>query len=517
MTERPRVAIAGIFIESNAFCPPFRFTPEEASSTFRGEEILADARSDNPRVHKEVSGFVRRMDERTDWEPLSILFAGMKPAGPADQSKVDAYLEEILAALARAGRLDAVYIANHGAMTATQDEDIEGTIAARIREAVGDVPVVATLDLHGNISQRHVDSLDLAVSYREDPHYDQYRTGVECADGLIEILSGTRTVLANLRLPIVPPNVSLATDDGPYGEVIAIGQQMMDERIMNVSVLAGFAFSDTSKNGIHVIVTARRDRDPQGARAAEIAEAVAQAAWDRKARFDWNLTAMEDAVNAAVAVGDDASQPPLLLVDLGDNAGAGGSARSLWMLRALHEAGAKDALVACLFDPGVVAQAWRAGIGGEFDAVFTGDDWAGGPARYAARAQVVALADGRCIARRGIGKGRSLNAGESCLLRCGPTLVMATSRHTVMNDPAYVEMMGIKPGSFRSIVLKGRGSSYRKAWGDYFPEGRENLFVDTPGRTSPVLDRFDWKRLPRPVWPIDRDATWAGAKAAVRT
>lgn len=516
MEHRPRIAIAGIFIESNAFCPTFHFTTAEASTLLEGDAFLADARAPAPWVHKEVSGFVTRLDERLDWEPVPILFAGMKPAGPVDQGKVQGFLDRILASLAAHAPLDAVYIANHGAMTATGDEDIEGTIASRIREVVGAIPVVATLDLHGNVSQRHVDALDLVVSYREDPHYDQFRTGVECADGLMEILGGQQTVLANLRLPIVPPNVSLATEDGPYGEVIALGQELMDERVMNVSVLAGFAYSDTTKNGIHVIVTARRDKDPDGAHAAQIAEAVANAAWERKERFDWNLTSVEDAVAVAVEVGEDARLPPIFLVDLGDNAGAGGPANSLVMFRALHEAGAKDALIPCLYDPGLVAQAEKAATGATFDAVLTGDGWAGGPQRYETRAQVLALADGHCTARSGIGAGRKLNSGPACLVRCGPTLVMATTRHTTMNDVAYVEMMGIRPGSFRSIVLKGRGSAYLRAWGDYFPPDRAQIEVDSPGRTSPVLDRFDWSRLPRPVWPIDRDAEWTKRAAHVQ-
>lgn len=515
MTDRPRVAIAGIFIESNSFCPPFRFTPEENSLLFRGEAFIADARSDNPRVHKEVSGFIRTMDERSDWEPLPILFAGMKPAGPADHGRVMEFLNEIVATMASAGPLDAVYIANHGAMTSTEDEDIEGTIAARIRRAAGTIPVVATLDLHGNISQAHVNALDLAVAYRLDPHYDQFERGVECAEGLLEILAGTKTVVANLRLPLVAPNVSLATDEGPYGEVIAAGQDLIDERIMNVSVLAGFAYSDTSKNGMHVIVTARREEDPDGVRAAEVTEVVATAAWERKARFTWNLTPMDEAIRIAAEVGADPSQPPVFLIDLGDNAGAGGPANSLWMFAGLHEAGARDALVACLYDPGIVAQAQAAGVGGHFEARFTGDNWSGGPKSYNAEAECLALSDGRCMARRGIGKGRSLYAGDSCLIRCGPTLLTVNARHTTMNDPAYVEMLGIGPGDFRSIVLKGRGSSYHKAWGDYFPPERGAIKVDTPGRTSPALDRFDWKRMPRPVWPIDRDAEWSDRRATI--
>jgi len=515
MTNKPRVAIVGIFIESNAFSPPFRFTPEEGSQTFRGDEITAQARAAAPRVHKEVSGFVQRMDALGEWEPVPILYAGLKPAGPADQASVDAYLQEIIEALGAAMPLDAVYIANHGAMTATGDEDIEGTMARRIREAVGAIAIVTTFDLHANVSSRHVGVLDLAVSYREDPHFDQYRTGVECAEGLREILSGTSTVLANIRLPLVAPNVSLATEDGPYGEVIAYGQSLIDERIVNVSILAGFAYSDTSKNGFHIIVTGRRDLDPQGRHTAEVAERIAAFAWNMHERFDWNLTAMDEAVAMAVEVGRDPALPPLFLVDLGDNAGAGGPANTLWMFRALHEAGAQDALIACFKDPGLVAQAEAAGIGNSFDAVLTGDEWDGGPAQYKCRAEVLALHDAPCIGRCGIAKGRTLYAGKSCLLRCGPVLIAANSRHTTMNDPAYVEMLGIRPGSFRTIVLKGRGSRYHIAWGDYFPKDRESVSVDTPGRTSPVLDRFNWKRLPRPVWPLDRETVWSGGPAEV--
>ncbi len=515
MTLSPRVAIAGIFIESNAFCPPFRFTPEEGSAEFLGQALLDDARAEQPRVHKEVQGFVRRMDETTDWQPQPILFAGMKPAGPVDQAKVDGYLRQILDGLRAAMPLDAVYICNHGAMTATEDLDIEATIATAIRREVGTIPVVATLDLHGNISQAHVDALDLAVSYREDPHYDQFRTGTECADGLIEILAGCRTLVANRRLPIVAPNVSLATFDGPYGELIELGQSLIDRRIMNVSILAGFAYSDTPKNGMHVIVTARRDQDPDGAYAREVVERLTEWAWSNRMRFDWDLTPIEEAVSAAVKAGEDDNLPPVFMVDLGDNAGAGGPARSLWMLQALHRAGARDALVACFHDPVTAAEAHRRGPGARFHATLTGDDWEGGPASFSTPVEVLALSDGHCVGRRGISAGRKLYAGPSALLRAGSVLITVNTRHTTMNDPAYVEMLGIGPGDFRSIVLKGRGSNYLAAWGDYFPPATPALYVDVPGRTSPVLTRFDWTALPRPVWPIDRDTAWHPEPVAV--
>lgn len=397
-------------------------------------------------------------------------------------------------------------------MTATQDEDIEATMVERIRQAVGRVPIVATLDLHGNVSDRLIDAIDLVVSYRSDPHTDQFQTGVEAADGMLELVGGLRTELASIRLPLVAPNVSLETAGGPYGDVIALGQELADDTILNVSVLAGFAYSDTSKNGLHVIVTGRGP----GSSAARIAEAVARRAWDERRRFDWALTPIEDAVAEAVAVGDDPGKPPVFLVDLGDNTGAGGPANTLWMFCALHEAGAKDALIGNFFDPTLADLAWEAGVGRRFPAVLTGDGFAGAPERYGAEAEVLALHDAPCIGRMGLSAGRTLYAGRSCLLRMGPTLISVNSRPTTLNDPVYLETLGVRPGSFRSLVLKGRGSTYKVSWADYFPADRKAMLVDTPGRTSPVLTRFDWTRLPRPVWPLDREMEWSVPEATMR-
>ena len=57
--------------------------------------------------------------------------------------------------------VDAVYIAAHGAMTTTANDDPDGDQFKMVREIVGpDVPIIATLDLHANVSQRMVDNAD---------------------------------------------------------------------------------------------------------------------------------------------------------------------------------------------------------------------------------------------------------------------------------------------------------------------------------------------------------------------
>src|SRR4030095_7094232 len=110
---------------------------------------------------------------------------------PVDGTLMDRFLETIRAALAAAGALDAVYIANHGAMLATNDEDPDGSVIALVRELVGpDTRIVVTLDLHGNISERMVSNCDLIVGYRTNPHVDMTERGEEAALGFVLLLSG---------------------------------------------------------------------------------------------------------------------------------------------------------------------------------------------------------------------------------------------------------------------------------------------------------------------------------------
>src|SRR5207249_8048884 len=140
-------------------------------------------------------------------------------------------------------------------------DDPEGVLFERIRNIVGpDVPVVATFDLHANVSDRMVDLIDAFIGYRTNPHLDMRERGAEAASVMRELLAGMKTERVRLRLPIVPPTVTLLTAAGPYAEMIELGQRRMIPAIVNVSVMGGFAYADTAKNGLSVIVTARGDR-----------------------------------------------------------------------------------------------------------------------------------------------------------------------------------------------------------------------------------------------------------------
>lgn len=504
-----RVGVVGMFLESNAFA---RVVTERSFRAFLyldGDDVSADARAEHPRVMTELVGFYDVMD-RGQWEPVPILVT-MSGGGPADHGFFEATMAEATAGLAAAGPLDAVYICNHGAMVTTEEEDGDGVFYAAVRDVVGpDVPIVATLDPHGNVSDLMVESVDLVVAYRTDPHTDQYERGVEAAELLHELWDGMQPHPVFVRLPIVAPNVSLFTDEGPFADLVAMGEERITPAVANVSILGGFAFSDTSKNGLAIIVTGRDDESA----ARELARDLADLGWANRDRFICDPTPMDEAIERAVAAGDDSSLPPMVFSDLGDNCGAGGPVNTLWMLEALHDAGAQGVLIVNFRDRRLVGVAEAAGEGATVTAEFTGDDWGrDGLTTFAAEATVLALHDGHLVGRRGIVANKSLYAGPMALLDLGGVRVVVTSRAAVGNDPIYAEALGVDLAAVRTIVVKVR-SSFPPAY-DEFVAHENMLFVDTPGRTSPMLERMPFERLPRPVYPLDRGFEWVNPLGAV--
>jgi microcystin degradation protein MlrC len=493
-------------LESNAFAPT---CPEASFRTLcylAGDDILADLESANPIQPAEISGFVSEMDSLgVAWEPVPIVVTASEPNGPCDQEFFDATLAEMQSRLTKAGPLDGVYFSAHGAMTATQSPDPDGDLFDMVRGVVGpEVPVVATLDLHANISDRMVESTDVLISYRTNPHVDQKERAGEAARVLAELFDGMKPVTAFIRLPIVAPTVTLLTAEGPYADLIDYGQRAKTDAILNVSVVAGFVFSDLAKNGLSVIVTARHDL----AAARQLAADIANRAWAMRERFQCTLTPLDDAVAAAVANGTNDSRPAHILADVADNPGGGGRGSTTWILSALMEAGAKGVLLGVFIDPALAEAAFEAGKGAAFNATFNAGGETEFSKRFRAAATVIGLSDGKVTGRRGLWAGRALDLGPSALLNLAGIKVVVGTNRKQCAEPMFFEMFGLDIADARTVVVKSRGH-FRAGFDEFFPP-EQVIEVDAPGLTSPVLSRFDFNNLPRPVFPLDPDATWDG-------
>jgi microcystin degradation protein MlrC len=272
--------------------------------------------------------------------------------------------------------------------------------------------------------------------------------------------------------------------------------------ILNVSVMGGFAYADSAKNGISVIVTARRDAGAARALAREIAEL----GWANRDRFRARLTSLKDAVALAVAAGKDAKKPALCLADVADNPGGGGRGNTTYLLEALLESSAEGVLLGMFNDAPLAEEAHQRGPGARFLARMNRAESNQFSKPLAHEAELVALSDGNCVGRRGIAAGRSLSLGKSAALRLGGVTLVVISNRQQCADPVFFEMFGLDIAKARTVVVKSRGH-FRGGFDEFFTN-EQIVEVDCPGLTSPMLSRFEWTRLSRPVVPLDETVSW---------
>ena len=171
---KKRIALMGMHLEANAFAPVSTEVDFRSAGYYVGEEITNDLAQANPRTAAELSGFVAEMNDRgADWQPVPILITGSEPGGPVDHAFFERTMAEMRSRLEKALPLDGVFFSAHGAMTSTESTDPDGALLEMVRDVVGlDTPLIATLDLHANISNRMVAKADILVSYITNPHVD---------------------------------------------------------------------------------------------------------------------------------------------------------------------------------------------------------------------------------------------------------------------------------------------------------------------------------------------------------
>ncbi|MFK7868332.1 MAG: M81 family metallopeptidase [Roseobacter sp.] len=496
-----RIAIIGFMLESNRFAPTTHQAGFDARCWLEGAEILTDAQSDAPRQCAEVPAFLGEIARRLDAEIVPILVAGAEPGGPLDETVLQTVLSNVRAGLSEHGPVDAVYIASHGAMVGVETPDPDGALLATVRAVVGPaVPIVATLDLHANLSDRMAEAADCLLGYRTNPHVDQAQIAKEAAIILARMIDGTRFHMSVLRLPLTPASVTLLTQGaGPYAELVRDASDLTNPtgEIANATVLGGFVYSDTPHNGIAVLVTAT-DHIVAEREAARLAGQL----WADRHSFTHTLTSIAGAVAAITA--PDGSR--WILSDSGDNPGGGGRGTSTDLLKALISADVRDVLYGLFVDAYLAQEACDRGIGARFEARFLRHACDVFGVAFEAEVEVVGCSDGQVVGRRGLVAGRRVDLGPTAALKIGGVTVVVVSARKQCADPVYFEHLGLDPADFRAVVVKSRG--HFRAGFDQFFTPEQVLEVDTKGLTSPILSNFTFEGLPRPVFPLDTDVTW---------
>ncbi|MEP7156632.1 MAG: M81 family metallopeptidase [Betaproteobacteria bacterium] len=503
----PRIALGCFMLESNAHSPVA--TREEFAQNYLqfGEEMARDWQSEHPGNSKCLTGFVEGMNTGAAWQPLPLMGTMVGASGPIDQVFFDEVVREMSERLKAVMPVDGVFLSLHGAAIGTVETDPDGTLLAAMRAIVGpDIPIIATLDLHANVSQKMVDNADVLVVYRTNPHVDMAERGVESAAHMRELLGGMRATTGFVKLPFIPPSVTQNTKSGPYADIINYGQSKMDSRVMNVSVVSGFSLGDTIKNGMSVIVTTRNDQTL----AKSLATDIATRTWSERHRYIPNLTSIEDATQMALACGVDVARPSLLFADVADNPGGGGRGNTVWILKAFHDAGVQGALLGIFFDAALAEEAHTRGKGARFHAKFNRNEPHSLSGKFEAEVEVEGLHDGNIIGTRGIAAGHGITLGRMALLRVDGIRVVVVSVRQQCKDTAMFEVFGIDIAKQRSVIVKSRGH-FRAAFDLLFSDDRI-IEVDVPGLTTPILSRVPYQNVRRPIFPLDADTVWSSAE-----
>ena len=425
--------------------------------------------------------------------------ASASPAGLVTEEIYQHVKSRMLADLAAAGRLDGVLLDLHGAMVPEGLDDGEGDLITAVRRAVGpSVPIAVTLDFHGNLTQAMVAGADLLHGYKTYPHVDMADRGVEAGARLAEVIAGRlRPTAAFRKPPLLPPLGNQGTARGPMRRLYDLADEMeRDPKVISVSLFAGFPYADIPDAGLGVYVVTNDDRPL----AEALAERLARVAWEHRHEFVHTARPVPDAVAAALA----ADGRPIVLADMADNTGGGAAGDGTEILRELVKVGARSAVVACLWDPAAVAACAAAGVGKRITLDVGGKVDARHGAPLAVTGVVRTLSDGRFVHKGPMMRGLPGRLGATAVLDVNDVKVILISYRWQTLDPEMIRFVGIDPLGEKILVVKST-IHYRAA---FEPIAKEIIEVDAPGLSSSNLDRFAFKRVRRPIFPLDPDTTY---------
>ncbi len=503
MSDHKLIAIGGIQHETNTFAPhlaPFEAF-ERADSwpgLTSGDALFATMAG----LNIPLSGFIDSTRQAGHGlHPLC--WCSAEPSSYVTRDAFERVAAMMLEGLRNADSVDAVYLDLHGAMVTEHYEDGEGELLRRIRELVGPgVPIVISLDLHANVTEGMVEFSDAMTIYRTYPHLDMAVTGARAYDLLDEIMAGPFLHKAMRKIPFLFPLSSQCTDFDPCKSIYNQFADMCQQPgLVNVDFATGFPPADIAECGAAIVVYGG-NRDAVDTAAEQLYEQVLAA----EADFDFELLEPDEAVVRAIA---NCSDKPVVLADAQDNPGAGGTSDTTGLLESLVRNGARQAVIAVMYDPEVADMAHDAGVGAVLETIVGGKSGLPGIDPYAARVVVEALGDGRFTYSGAMNLNSKAELGNMALLRVvdessDVRIVVGSSRSQCL-DLAMIRHLGIEPTEQKIVAVKS--TVHFRA--DFDPIAAETLVVIAPGIHPCKLDDLTYKNLRAgvrkgPLGPIHR-------------
>jgi microcystin degradation protein MlrC len=425
------------------------------------------------------------------WEVVESLHAFAEPAGPTIRTAYEEMRDKILSDLRAAGQVDAVLMFQHGAMIAEGYDDCETDLTTRIREVVGKKTRIGLeLDLHAHLDQKLVDACDLIVFYKAYPHIDY----AERADDLFMLMERTLKGEIDPVMALFDCRVMGLFPTTREGPMVGFTEDLFaaegKDGILSLSLNHGFPWADVPNAGAKMLAVA--DGDIEVAKRA--AERFGRQFYESRAEATLPFVPFDEAIRRATEKGD----RPLLLADTSDQTGGGAPGDTTYMIKALIDAGITDAVYAPLWDPLAVGICFELGVGAKLKLRIGGKyEPFSGPS-LDVDAEILFL---KRDAHQDQLSNEMVPMGDVAVIRAHGIEILLNTRRVGVFSPTMFTHHGI---TLEDKAVIGVKNLYKHC--DVFaPLVREQLFVATPGSCTPDWKAIPFRRIPRPMWPLDDD------------
>jgi microcystin degradation protein MlrC len=489
-----KILIGAVGHESNTFTP-FPTVLEDFHVRY-GSDVL-----NAPMRHSSLDGIIATLQAH-DAALLPAIAASAMPGGVVERSTYEKLKQAVLVpqGVRDMNDVDGVCLYLHGAMRAEGLDYCENDLLRDLRLQLGpDVPITIALDMHANIVAEMVENVDAMVAYHTAPHIDAFETGVRAAEILLQILEeGIQPRMGLAKIPFLLPGEMAQTSLDPMATMMRMVEEIEGHPdVLSASLANGHCWADVPDIGVAAVVVTKGD-----ARLAQNeANRLATAFWERRAEFGMSAEAypMEEAIEKAMA----AEESTVFLSDSGDNPGAGGTTDVPVMLERLLAKQATSVVIAGIWDIEAMEACAAAGVGQEVTLSLGGklDRRHGTPLEV--RGRVRLLTDGHYY-QGGIRRpSTQAKSGPVAVLNIDGVDVILSSTRLSFVDPVQLRSLGLDPLDYRIVVLK-RG--YLTA--PFQAISERSILAFSPGATNCDVTQMEFRRVNRPMYPLDSDATW---------
>ena len=488
-----RIAVAEIAQETDSFSPMVTSLSDfETYGLFYGQEMLERMRGVGP-----IGGMLDVVDEQSESVTLiPIVRAWASAGGTISTETIELLIGRLVDGLRESLPLDAVFLSLHGAASAAHDDDVEGYVLEAVRQVIGeDIPIICPVDHHANVTRRMIRHANVLVGHETQPH-DPPATGRKAARIMFEMLRGTiRPTMRWCKIPMITPQDQFLTSHGPMKQWFDLARKLENhDSVLDVSPYPMQPWLDVAEGGWAVIVHTNDDPDL----AQSLADQMADKAWELREQF-WASERVEPAI--AVRQATDADKGLIVLSDTGDSVYGGAPGDNTVVLREILKQQPPDLALVPVIDPEALAAAMDVGVGSSIEVELGGkvDNIFSQPVRVSARVAATSHGVTVNLADRGV-----CDLRRTALLEVGNVrVVVLDHRSFAINHPILYTHLGLDINEAKMVVVKTASNfQFFRPWTTTI------IRVDSPGMTQSDLTAFDWKHLPRPIYPLDAVVSW---------